>query len=657
MRSLVPVAIIAIAAPAYAQQADVPALIKLIENQPSDMDRSTWKEKRREAARKLGQSTDKRAVPTLMNLADTETFDIIGDIAIEGLGNLKDQAAVPVLQRIVNDVSRDKSSRELARKALAKLGAPDTPPAGGGSGSATGGATGGGATGGGATGGGTTATGGKTGGGATTTAGGKTGGGATATGGGATGTAGGTTAGGGATGGTTGATSGGAATAGGGASGGETGGSAVGGGGEVGGSIGGGKATTDVEGQPELGDDVIAAYDRLTFVVGTAGLSYDTVSKRMDFALDASGRYQRGVDTEGRAWKLDIGAELVGGMINPEGRGVTRGVLFNAHGNGEGRFYAGNLYGIGKAAVALGLQYTDYVDANDPGNDLKDAAFNADLQVAIGGGYGRVVDVGSQIRVHRLSRLLDDSRALGKPIDAATSKKLQLMWWALRGERSSFRSLIATVAILREVGVLLGEPNAALTYEILTVLRDTQLYMRPSGLDLQLVISEGYLQREQNMGGGGCDTSGGTGQAQITCGRMEQIIASAGYGAQMDDDKMQIYGQGYARYRLFADNGQPSPWALGATAHLVRYTYGEHGDPFGAMDLRGTVAFSSDNIPNADPPSDKSLRLEGELGFTYWVNQASGLRLAAQFVEDSGAFYFGAKLEAAYGLLDGMFAR
>ena len=62
------------------------------------MDRSTWKEKRRDAARKLGQSKDKRATPVLMRLAETETFDIIGDIAIEGLGNLGDQQAVPVLQ-------------------------------------------------------------------------------------------------------------------------------------------------------------------------------------------------------------------------------------------------------------------------------------------------------------------------------------------------------------------------------------------------------------------------------------------------------------------------------------------------------------------------------------------------------------------------------
>src|SRR5512132_1907492 len=117
MRALAVLVVIAgfwaFAMPALAQPADVPALIKLIENQPNDMDRTTWKEKRREAARKLGQSKDKRAVPVLINLAETETFDIIGDIAIEGLGNLGDASAVPVLQKIVADNNRDKATRDI----------------------------------------------------------------------------------------------------------------------------------------------------------------------------------------------------------------------------------------------------------------------------------------------------------------------------------------------------------------------------------------------------------------------------------------------------------------------------------------------------------------------------------------------------------------
>lgn len=641
MRALVCVVLIAFAMPArvYAQPADVPALIKVIENQPNDMDRSTWKEKRRDAARKLAQSKDKRAVPVLINLAETETFDIIGDIAIEGLGSLKDQAAVPVLQKIVGDVSRDKSSRDLARKALAKMGAPETGSATGGSGagSAIGGSTVGTGSGAGSA---TTATatgGAKTGGTATTTTatttngGAKTGGGTTTT----------TTA---AVGSSSDDTSGGETSSGDVSTGLEAGGSAGSASGT--GLIGDSQASSDVGGQPALDDDVIAAYDRLTFVIGTAGLSYDTAQDRVDFDANGSGRFQKRIDRERNAYGWDLGADVVAGVINPAGRGVTRGLALNVHGDAEARLYANKIYGIGKTAIGAGFQQFSYRDANDPGDDQVGAdarVFTADIQLAIGGGYGRIVDVGAAIRVSRLARLLDNARALGKPIDAATSKRLQLTWWALRGERSSYRSLLATVAILREAGILLGEPNASVTYEILQVLQDTQLYMRPSGFDVQLTVSEGYLKRPTDMNGN-CD---------VICGRVEQIMASAGYGSQLQDDKLELSGNAFARYRLFAGDMNPAPWAVGATARMRRFTYGEHGEAFGAFDVRGTLTASNDDTMM----SDTSLRIEGELGFTYWINQASGLRLAATLAEDAGEIFFGARLEATYGLLDGIFAQ
>ena len=116
------VALLLAAQLAYADS--VPDLVKMIENQPNDMDRSVWKEKRRDAAKKLAQSKDKAAVPELIKLADSETFDIIGEIAIEGLGSLGDKSAVPTLQKIASDNSREKSQRDLAAKSLkrARLG-------------------------------------------------------------------------------------------------------------------------------------------------------------------------------------------------------------------------------------------------------------------------------------------------------------------------------------------------------------------------------------------------------------------------------------------------------------------------------------------------------------------------------------------------------
>ena len=86
---------------------------------------------------------------------------------------------------------------------------------------------------------------------------------------------------------------------------------------------------------------------------------------------------------------------------------------------------------------------------------------------------------------------------------------------------------------------------------------------------------------------------------------------------------------------------------------MTRFAYGEHGDPFGAFDLTGIVQLSGPDRMN----EDKGLSITGQLGFTLLMNQASGIRLAAQVTEDAGTFQIGAQLQGTYGLLDGTFAR
>jgi hypothetical protein len=601
---LAAVVIAAAAAPVSAQPADTPALIKLIENQPADLDRSTWKEKRRDAARRLAQSKDRRAVPTLIKLADSETFDIIGEIAIEGLGNIGDPSAVPVLQKIANDSSRDRAQRDLALKALGKLGASAT----GGTGRTTGtGGTGGTGTGGTGTG--------DTGSGTGDTGSGDTGSGDTGSGTGGTGTGTGDT----------------------------------GAGGTIGSSLLGEKPEPGVPALPELPEDVLAASERLTFTAGTASLAYDTVRRRSSFDADVEALYQKRVEQERVAWGWNAGAHVIAGFINPRGREQTRGTQVTIDGDAEVRYYAGGqLYFGGKAALGTQVSYVADLD-DDPGNDLRDARFALDAQAALIGGYGRLIDVGGAIRVRRLSRTLDAARALGKPITAAVARRLELTWWALRGERSTYRALVATIAILRESGILLGEPDAGLTYEILNVLRDSQLFMRPSGLDLQLGVAEGYLLRPGEI-------QDGSNFAREE-GRVEQLLLAAGYGLQAADDTVEISGTGYGRLRVLApsDPRQPSPWAFGATARFRKFTYGDHGDPFGAFDLTGDVKISNDNL-NDMGDNQTGLRLGGQLGFTYWLNQASGIRLAATAALDSGELFIGAQLQAAYGFLDATFA-
>ncbi len=597
---------------AVAQPADVPGQIKFVETQPADMDKSSWKEKRRDAVRKLGQSKDKRAVPVLIKLAETETFDIVGEIAIEGLGNLGDQSAVPVLQKIANDAAREKPQRELAKKALGKLGAsttapknpptgtpPTTPPTGTPPTPPT----------------------------PPTTP--------------PTGTPPGT--------------------------------------GEVGtgevstppeantGALGAGKLgdkgsnlidrpAAGLPALPTLPGDLLAGSERLTIALGSALFNYDTVRERLSFDADVSGVFAKRVEREKMAWGFDAGAHVIAGLINPDGRAQSRGSLIQLTGNGEARFYNGKLYGIGKAALGTQITYISFKDDMDATQDNNDTRFSADLQIALGAGFGRVVDVGSAIRVRRLARTLDAAKALGKPIGEDVGKKLQLTWWALRGERSQYRALTSTVAILREAGILLVEPDAGLTFEILNVLRDTQLFQRPSGFDAQLLFSEGYLKRPDDTDMDDRPLSGEE-------GRVEQLLLSAGYGAQLADDTVEISGTGYARYRLFAPgagsgNDQPTPFFAGASARLRKFTYGDHGDQFGAIDLLGDLRVSSDgdNVFDANDERDLGLRLSAQLGFTYFMNQASGVRVAGTFAADGGEFFLGASLTLTYGLLESGYA-
>ncbi len=620
MRSAVVVAaILAAGSVASAQVVDVAAQIKLIDAQRADLDRATWKDRRRDAARKLAQSKDKRAVAVLIKLADRETFDIIGEIAIEGLGNLGDQAAVPVLQKIANDAAREKPQRELAKKALGKLGAsttaPKNPPTG------------------------TPPTG------TPPTSTPPTG--TPPTGTPPTGTPPTDTP--------------------------PTGTGDVGTGpisttpettnGALGAKLGGDKASNLIDkpaaglpALPSLPDDLLAGSERLTFVLGSALFNYDTVRERLSFDADVSGVFAKRIEREKMAWGVDVGAHVIAGLINPDGRAQSRGSLIQLTGNGEARFYNGKLYGIGKAALGTQITYISFKDDMDATQDNNDTRFSADFQIALGAGFGRVVDVGSAIRVRRLARALDAARALGKPIGEEVSKKLQLTWWALRGERSQYRALTSTVAILREAGVLLVEPDAGLTFEILNVLRDTQLFQRPSGFDAQILFSEGYLKRPDDTDMDDRPLSGEE-------GRVEQLLLAAGYGTQLADDTVEISGTGYARYRLFAPgegsgNDQPTPFFAGATARLRKFTYGEHGDQFGALDLLGDLRVSSDgdNVFDANDERDLGLRLSAQLGFTYFMNQASGVRVAGTFVADGGEFFLGASLSLTYGLLNSGYA-
>ena len=579
----VAVAGIVVASPAHAQE-DVGALIGIIEKQPEGMDRAAWKEKRREAARKLGASGDKRAVPVMIRLAEGESYDIVGEIAIDALGKLGDASAVPALERIANDPSRDRAQRELARKSLAKLGgprpaptpAPVPPP--------------------------------------TPTP--------TPT--------------------------------------------------PVpaptpvpvpppdrvaqpdGGVLGvGGLGSEPPRGAevpppaaPDWGDDVRGASESLTFAVGAASLGYDTLRDRSTFNLDAESHYARRVDRDRSAWAITGDADVIAGLFNPTGDAIgnatSRALIVDLAGGAEFRAYSGGgIYGVGQAALAGRVHYLSYTPADPAAPPTKDVRSAVDIGVAIGGGYGRVLDTGARMRAQQLARVLERARALGRPIDDSLARRLQATWWSLRRDRTAYRQLTATVAILREAGVLLGEPDAGTTYELLAVLRDPSFDGRLDGIDAQVLVGESYLMRDVRYGDDADPDEGRFEMALVRVRAARQLSLASDAVATLD-----------ARYRILAPEDETAPWQATIGARWRRFAHGDHGDLLGALDA-GAVLLASDDDRD---DTDLGLRLAGEVGWTWSLNRASSVRVAGTAAVESKELFFGASLTAAYGFLDGTFA-
>jgi hypothetical protein len=583
-------ALVASAAEVRAQE-DVSALIRLVEKQPDGMDRAAWKEKRREAARKLIASGDKRAVPVLARVAEGESFDIIGEIAIEGLGKLGDPSAAPALERIAGDNSRDRAQREMARKALARLGAkppvptptptptptppvptptPQPPRPDPGTGSdpdvdirATPGTE-----------------------------------------------------------------------------------PVVRRDPVLGGS-------TEVTGAPSWDEDVLAATESLTFAFGAASLSFDTLRDRVTFDVDAEGLYARRIERERSAWGMGVDVDVVGGVFNPTDapdRAGSKMAVVDVSAGGDFRAYtASGVYGVAEAAANLRGHYIT-VRQDDPNNDILERRLAADLGVAIGGGHGRLLDVGTRMRAQQIAAVLERARALGRPIDDSLARKLQATWWALRRDRTGYRQLTATVAVLRDAGVLLGEPDAGTTYELLEVLRDPSFDGRPSGVDAQLLVAESFVMRQARFGGG--ITPGdvcGEPQGSSTGCRFETALVRARAAKQLglaNDAFLTLDG----RYQL---TGDVKPWQVEASGRWRRFVHGDHAELLGTFDVGAALLASDDGGMD----SRKGARVMAEVGWTWTLNRASGVRLAGTGAFEGGAFFVGASLEASYGFLDGGFAR
>ncbi|MBZ0232640.1 MAG: hypothetical protein K8M05_09955, partial [Deltaproteobacteria bacterium] len=408
-----------------------------------------------------------------------------------------------------------------------------------------------------------------------------------------------------------------------------------------------------VEGAPAWDDDVIGASESLTFVVGAASLSFDTLRDRVTFDVDAEGVYARRVERERSAWGVDVDVDVVGGVFNPTDapdRAGSKLAIVDVSGGGEFRAYtASGLYGIGQAAANLRGHYLT-VREDDATDDILERRLAADLGVAIGCGHGRLLDVGTRMRAQQIATVLERARALGRPIDDSLARKLQATWWALRRDRTGYRQLTATVAVLREAGVLLGEPDAGTTYELLEVLRDPSFDGRPSGVDVQLLVGESFLMREARFGGGITpgDVCGEPAGSSTGC-RFETALVRARAARQLglaNDAIVTLDG----RYQL---TGDAKPWQVEANGRWRRFVHGDHAELLGTFDVGAALLASDDGGDD----SRKGLRVMGEVGWTWQLNRASGVRLAGTGAFEGGAFFLGASLEASYGFLDGGFAK
>ncbi len=249
-----------------------------------------------------------------------------------------------------------------------------------------------------------------------------------------------------------------------------------------------------------------------------------------------------------------------------------------------------------------------------------------------------MLDVGARLRIRALEARLRRDRSLGRPIDDAVAAKLQATWWALRRDRTGFRQLAATVTILREAGVLLGEPLSATTYELLEVLRDPSFDGRADGVDVNLVFGEGYLLREDEPG--------------VPEGRLEMVFVRAKLARNLSlasDVSAHLDG----RYRILAPEGTPAPWRLAVGGTWRRFVHGDHAELLGGLDVGAELIASDDDLDE----TDLGLALGGTVGWSATFNRASRIRIGADARIDAGELFVGASLTASYGWLDAGFAR
>jgi hypothetical protein len=379
--------------------------------------------------------------------------------------------------------------------------------------------------------------------------------------------------------------------------------------------------------------DTLAASERLTLAVGSLALTFDTVRDRPQLAGAAAGRYQRGLEKTSFGYTIDAGVALSGGALDrdPDPDSSSLAFMVNTAGAAEARFYLGGqkVFAAVEAGLALGASAFVYETAMPGAMDAREFLPSVDLNLGLGGGYGRTLDVGPTMRLRRIETVLRRARLLGRPISADVAARIHTAWWGLRGELGSLARLRATLQLMREAGVLLQDPDPSTVYKLIKVLEDGALDDRREGWDVRVGVGETIVGRDEGD--------------DFDLDREETAFLRAQLGRQLPGDT-ELRGSGRALIRL---TESPRYWFASADLSWRRYFYGPAWDTRGALEIGAVAAAAALGIDGLDTGT----MIGGRVAWIFFPNRASFIRLSGAIDLEQDELFVGIRVDGSFGFL------
>ena len=380
-----------------------------------------------------------------------------------------------------------------------------------------------------------------------------------------------------------------------------------------------------------LADDTLAAYERLTFAARHRELRLRHRCASGSTSTPTSpAATQRRVEREKMAWGYDAARTSSAASSTRPAARSTRGARGRRARRRRGAVLLGpdlrHRQGRGRRSqIELRLA----TSTDDPATTVKfththgrpaDRARRR-LRPRRSTSARRSACAGSRARSMRIAR----SASRSTPRRA---KKLQLTWWALRGERTHVSRAD------RDGRDPARGRHPARRARRRAHVRDPQRAARHPALRAAERLRRAARVRRGLPRSAADDRHADERAASSSCSRPPATARSSTRTSSRSS------GNAYARLRLFAPDSDSRRRGRPARARaMTRFTYGEHGDPFGALDLGARRQLSSDDD---DEQRQASCGSRASSASRTGINQAGGLRLAAQVAEDRGALFLGA---------------